>query len=97
MPHFQEPNSIYNQHTMKAKHIFSVVFLFLTALTIVLALTNFNPPAAFAQNTIPMALQQATPTPVVDSSEIGSTNGILIMGIVIVLIVTLPLILHKKK
>jgi uncharacterized integral membrane protein len=96
--HFQVRNSIYNQYTMKAKHIFNVVILLLVILTFVLVLTNFNPPAAFAKDAATTALQQSTPTPpAVDSSEIGSTDGILIMGIVIVLIVTLPLILQKRK
>ena len=83
---------------MKAKHIFSVITLLVGILTLMLVLTNFNPPAASAKDTVPAALQQATPTPQVDSvSEIGSTDGILIMGIVIVLIVTLPLIFQKRK
>ena len=83
---------------MKAKHIFSVIVLLLSILTVVLVLTNFNPPAAFAKDTITTALQQTTPTPQLeDVSEIGSTDGILIMGIVIVLIVSLPLIFYKRK
>lgn len=90
-------DSIYNQHTMKAKYIFGVIVLLLSMLTLVLALTNFNPPAALAKDVGAVTLQQATPTPPVDdTSEIGSTDGILIMGVVIVLIVTLPLIFHKK-
>ena len=83
---------------MKAKRIFSVIVLLLSTLTIVLVLINFNPPVAFAKDTVTTALQQATPTPQVeDASEIGSTDGILIMGVVIVLIVTLPLIFQKRK
>lgn len=88
----------YNQCTMKAKHIFNVTVLLLSILTMVLVLINFNPPVAFAKDTVTMALQQATPTPqAADISEIGSTDGILIMGIVIVLIVILPLIVQKRK
>lgn len=85
---------------MKAKNIFGIIALLLSILTLLLVLTNFNPPAALAQNASSnlTAFQQATPTPQVeDASEIGSTDGILIMGVVIVLIVTLPLIFQKRK
>jgi hypothetical protein len=42
-------------------------------------------------------IQQPTPTPITQlESEIGSTDGILVMGIVIVLIVTLPILFRKK-
>jgi len=83
---------------MKAKNIFSVVTLLLGILTLLLVLGNFSPPAVSAKDTALTALQQATPTPQLeDASEIGSTDGILIMGVVIVLIVTLPLIFQKRK
>ena len=75
--------------------------LLLIALLLILTAINFNPPAVLAQSAISneMSLQQ---TPLTlpaqeDGSEIGSTDGILIMGIVIVLIVTLPLIFQKRK
>ena len=43
-------------------------------------------------------LQTASPTPTVtgDSSRIGSTDGIVLMGIVIVLIVIMPIWLRRK-
>lgn len=83
---------------MKAKHIFSAITLLVGILTLMLVLTNFNPPAASAKDTAPAALQQAAPILQAEgTSEIGSTDGILIMGIVIVLIVTLPLIFQKRK
>jgi hypothetical protein len=83
---------------MNAKHFFSVITLLVVILTLLLVLTNFNPPSAFAKDTGIVTLQQASPTPQVeDGSEIGSTDGILIMGVVIVLIVTLPLIFQKRK
>lgn len=88
----------YNQYTMKANHIFSVTVLLLSLLTMALVLINFNPPVAFAKDNVTAAVQQVTPTPqATDVSEIGSTDGILIMGIVIVLIVILPLIFQKRK
>ncbi|HNH25453.1 MAG TPA: hypothetical protein PLR93_00450 [Anaerolineales bacterium] len=54
-------------------------------------------PVAAAKDLPVTVLQQATPTPPVDSSEIGSTSGILVMGVVIVLIIAVPLILQKRK
>ena len=41
--------------------------------------------------------QETTPTPTqVDRSEIGSTDGIAVMGFVLVAIVILPIVLRKK-
>jgi len=72
--------------------IFAILVIFMVAL---LALTTFYPPpvsAAPRTNVI-----QITPTPpIADPSEIGSTNGILIMGVAIVLIVILPLAFRKR-
>ena len=82
---------------MKTKNIFSACIFLLVILNLLLGMTNFNTPVAAAKDLSASALQQATPTPLVDHSEIGSTNGIMIMGIVIVLIVTVPLILRKRK
>jgi len=83
---------------MKTKSIFSVIALLLVILTFLLVVTNFNPPAVSAKDSNLTAVQQITPTPqAVDTSEVGSTDGILIMGVVIVLIVTLPLIFQKRK
>ena len=42
-------------------------------------------------------LQQATPTPPAkDHSEIGSTDGIVLMGGIIVLIVFIPILINRK-
>ncbi len=73
------------------------------ALMIILFVAGFAA-ANFSQATVAAkdadassALQLASPTPVlIDASEIGSTDGILFMGIVIVLIVTLPLLFRKR-
>ena len=100
MTSFRRHDSIYNETTMKLKHILGIAALLLVVLIAILALTNFHAPAAFAQNTLPGTayIQQPTSTPAVnDGSEIGSTTGILIMGVVIVLIITLPLIFYKRK
>lgn len=82
---------------MKANRIISMIFLFLGILTFLLVLTNFNPHVVSAGD-IAIPVAQATTTPLAEaSSEIGSTDGILVMGIVIVLIVTLPLVFKKRK
>jgi hypothetical protein len=40
---------------------------------------------------------QATPTPEVqDKSEVGSTDGIVLMGVVIVMIIVVPIMLRRK-
>jgi hypothetical protein len=74
------------------------VFIF-AALILLLTEPYFNQPASSAQAVSQVApALQTTPTPQVDEvSVIGSTDGILVMGIVIVLIVTLPHLFRKKK
>lgn len=90
--------SSYNERTMKTKNIFSACIFLLIVLILFLAMTNFDPPAVSAKDVNSVVFQQTTPTLQVDDvSEIGSTDGILIMGVVIVLIVTLPLIFQKRK
>lgn len=89
--------SPYNEPTMKTKNIFNACIFLIAILTLTLVITNFNMPVAAAKDLPVTVLQQATPTPPVDSSEIGSTSGILVMGVVIVLIIAVPLILQKRK
>lgn len=63
------------------------------------ALTFVTPPAAM-QLDFPAAVffQQPTSTPQVKGvSEIGSTDGIIILGGVIVLIVLVPIFLYRKS
>jgi hypothetical protein len=86
---------------MRINKALVVITLLLITLLLILTAINFNPPAVLAQSAVSneMTLQQAplTLSAQGDGSEIGSTDGILIMGIVIVLIVTLPLIFQKRK
>jgi len=66
----------------------------------VFASAGLNQPQASAQNLGAASLRQqaATPTPNgEDRSEVGSTDGIMIMGVVLVGIVTLPILFHKRK
>ena len=62
-------------------------------------LANCSQPAASARNFGAASLSmQITPVPPVeDQSRIGSTNGILVAGVVIVLITSIPIFLHRKK
>jgi len=82
---------------MKIKHSRALLSFLLVVLFILLAAGNFTPTVSAAQNA-ERPRQEISAAPLLrDGSEIGSTDGILIMGVVIVLIVTLPLILRKKK
>ena len=63
------------------------------------ALTYSTPPA-MQENTAGVAayLLQSTATPQPkDMSEIGSTDGIVIMGILIALIIIVPILLQRKS
>ncbi|HRQ23910.1 MAG TPA: hypothetical protein PLF42_10840 [Anaerolineales bacterium] len=80
---------------MKRTHLFYALVVLVAILIATLTILNFFPSFALTQHATG-ALQQVTPTPPADSSEIGSTDGILIMGFVIALIVTLPLIFRKQ-
>lgn len=84
---------------MKAIPGFGIIIILIIALITALVLVNFNPPPASAEGLTgaAFAAQAVTPTPVMeDASEVGSTNGLLIMGGIIALIVTLPLIFRKR-
>jgi hypothetical protein len=83
---------------MKTIHIFAITLIFIT-LVFVFASTNFNQPTVSARN-----LGEASqPIQVVppgqngeDLSVVGSTDGIVVMGFVLVAIVTLPVLFHKR-
>ena len=83
---------------MKTNHTSAITISLIIVLVLVLAYAIFIQPTASAQTTGTAALVlQATPTPPAeDKSVIGSTDGILIMGFVITLLVTLPLLFRKK-
>jgi len=78
---------------------FSAVFLtfLLISLTIALVASNFTSSEAMTPNqaTAGILIQQLTPL-AQPETETSLTNGILIMGVVIVLIITLPLLFRKK-
>lgn len=85
---------------MRTKRTLSILIFSLLALLLILTILNFNAPIALARNDLPgVILQQTTPTPPAQETdaEAGSTDGILVMGFVIVLIIVLPLAFRKAK
>ncbi|MBI3161165.1 MAG: hypothetical protein HYZ23_01580 [Chloroflexi bacterium] len=83
---------------MKTKTILWIAFLFIL-FSAMLAIVVLGQPSVSGQNLGAASLAlQATPAPAdEDLSEIGSTDGIFIMGVVIVLIVVVPILLPRKK
>ena len=62
------------------------------------ALTYSAPPARQGNLAAAALLLQSTRTPQPqDLSEIGSTDGIVVMGIIIVLIIIIPILLQRKS
>lgn len=62
------------------------------------ALTYIAPPAMQLDFPAAALFQQPTSTPEVkDASEIGSTDGIIVLGGVIALIVIVPIFLYRKS
>lgn len=85
---------------MRTKRILSILIFSLLALLLILTILNFNPPIAQARNDLPgILLQDTTPAPPAQERdpEAGSTDGILVMGFVIVLIIVLPIAFRKAK
>lgn len=72
-----------------------VIFALVLVLAILVMATpaQLSPQAAGAAGP---ALQSVTPTPTIDPSEVGSTNGIVILAFAIVGIVVLPVVLRWK-
>jgi hypothetical protein len=83
---------------MKTSPYFGIALIFIT-LVFVLASTNFGQPEAAAKNlgAASLSTQVSTPAPNgEDLSEVGSTDGIVVMGFVLVAIVTLPVLFHRR-
>jgi uncharacterized phage infection (PIP) family protein YhgE len=84
---------------MRTSYIFGTALIFFTLIFVVASL-NYGQQAAPNHNLSAAALSQqiATPTPSTENiSEVGSTDGIVIMGVVLVFVVTLPILFRKKK
>jgi hypothetical protein len=85
---------------MKTSYIFGVALAFIIFVFVLAAASNLDHPTASARSmsAASQSLQITTPTPPVENiSEVGSTDGIVITGVVIVIIVTLPVLFRKKK
>lgn len=84
---------------MKSHHIPGIAILIVLLLAATLVVSAFHQPLVPLTGLEPSSVQnKALPRQIdTDLSEIGSTNGILIMGVVIVLIISAPLILRKKR
>ena len=84
---------------MKTSYIFGIALVFIL-LVFTLAAVNIDKPKASAKSLSAASLsaQIATPTPPAeDMSEVGSTDGIVIMGFVLVIVVTVPVLFRRKK
>jgi hypothetical protein len=61
------------------------------------AVTRIIPPGSGVHLSAAALFFQTTPTPTqVDRSEVGSTDGIVVMGFIIVTIVLLPILIRRK-
>lgn len=83
---------------MKTIIFFCIAFL-LIAFALVFVSANFNQPVTAAQNSGAVSISvQTTPGPAMDdTSKIGSTDGIMVMGMIISLIVIVPILIPRKK
>ena len=83
---------------MKTKKMIWIALLFI-ALVVALVVATFDQPGVSAQNLDSASISlRITPTPVAEGvSVIGSTDGIFIMGAVIVMIVILPILFYRNK
>jgi hypothetical protein len=85
---------------MKTSYIFGIALIFIVLIFALVAVVNYDRPTVSAKNlgAASLSMQITTPTPPVgDRSEVGSTDGIVIMGFVLVIVVTVPLLFHMKK
>jgi hypothetical protein len=78
------------------RHLTTTSFGFLLAL-VTSALTFSTPPAMQGTFGGTAAFFMPTTPPPQDLTEIGSTDGIVFMGFLIVLIIIIPILLHRKS
>ena len=85
---------------MKTSHVFGIALIFIVLVFALAATANVEQSKVSAKNlgASSLAMQVATPTPTVKGvSVVGSTDGIVIMGFVIAIVVTLPVLFYRKK
>jgi hypothetical protein len=85
---------------MKTSYIFVITLTFIVLVFALVAVANFDYPTVSPKNlsTVSLSMQISTPDQPADNvSEVGSTDGIVIMGFVLVIIVIMPVLFRKKK
>jgi hypothetical protein len=84
---------------MKTTHVTGIAILIVLMLATTLVVSAFHQPPEPAADLSALALQNSVQPLQVDAdlSEIGSTTGIFIMGFVIIVIISAPLLLRKKR
>lgn len=83
---------------MKPIHILILAALIVLLLATALILSAFHQPMIPVTGVDPLSMQSKIVSPQTeDLSEVGSTTGIFIMGAVIILITTVPMLARKKK
>jgi hypothetical protein len=85
---------------MKTSYIFGIALAFIVLVFVLAAAANIDQSKVSAKNlgAASLSMQIATPIqPAEGVSEVGSTDGIVIMGFVLAIIVTLPVLFHRKK
>jgi hypothetical protein len=82
---------------MKSSYIFGIALAFIVLVFALVAAANIDNPTVSAKNLSAASLSMQINTPIPpaeDVSEVGSTDGIVIMGFVLVIVVILPLLFH---
>ena len=85
---------------MKTSYIFGIALVLIVLVFALVAAANFDHPTVSTKNlsAASLSMQITSPTPPVgDRSEVGSTDGIVIMGFVLAIIVIIPVLFHRKK
>jgi hypothetical protein len=84
--------------TMKTSHIFGFTVLLMMIVAVALILSALNNPVASAQQMNASIQAQVTSTPLEgDQTVAGSTDGIVVMGLIIAVIIFTPLIFRRKR
>ena len=83
----------------KLPHAFRFILVLLIGVTLIISCARISANIPAQRGLSAAAFYaEATPTPPVeDKSEIGSTDGIAILGIIIVGIVVIPILLQRKN
>jgi hypothetical protein len=82
---------------MKSSYIFGIALAFIVLVFALVAAANIDNPTVSTKNLSAASLSMQINTPIPpakDVSEVGSTDGIVIMGFVLVIVVILPLLFH---